>query len=112
MVVSLVVEAFDSGVFEGAVHALELAIGPGMLGLGQAMIDVVLGAGVLEGMRPEQFATLDGQLDFRRGRAGISRRSEVGAVIGKHGVDLIRNGLEQGPEKIAGNARRVAFSCN
>lgn len=63
------------------------------------MIDVVLGAGVLEGMRPEQFATLDRQLDFSRDRAGISRRGEVGAVIGKHGVDRTRNGLEQGAEE-------------
>jgi len=46
-------------------------------------------------------AALHRQLDFSRGRAGVSRRSEVGTVIGKHGMHLIRNGFEQGPEKIA-----------
>jgi hypothetical protein len=50
MVVGLVVETPDGGFFDGAVHALDLAVGPWMLWFGQAMIDAGEGAGVFEGM--------------------------------------------------------------
>ena len=40
----------DGGVFEGAVHALDLTIGPGMIGLGQTVFDAELLTGPLEGM--------------------------------------------------------------
>jgi hypothetical protein len=33
------------GFFDGAVHALDLAIGPGMVGLGEPMVDAVQPAG-------------------------------------------------------------------
>jgi hypothetical protein len=102
--VGFVEEALGCSVFEGSVHAFDLAIGPGMLGLGQPVVDAGLGAGELEGMSQEHLAMLHGQLDFGRCRAGVSRRSEVGSVVGKHGVDLVRNSLEQGAEEIAGHA--------
>ena len=35
-----IVEALDGRILDGAVHPLDLAIGPGVLGLGQTMIDV------------------------------------------------------------------------
>ena len=53
--VGFVVEALDGGFLEGSVHALDLAVGPRVLGLGQAVIDVSLGAGELEGMSAEEF---------------------------------------------------------
>jgi hypothetical protein len=65
LIVGLVVEALDRRLLDGPVHPLDLAVGPGVLWLGQAMIDVGLCAGQLEGMGPEQLATLDGQLDLR-----------------------------------------------
>jgi hypothetical protein len=34
----------DARFLEGSVHPLDLAVGPGMLGLGEAMIEVGLGA--------------------------------------------------------------------
>ncbi len=73
LVVGFVVEALDGGVLERAVHAFDLAICPRVFRLGQPVVDVILGAGVLEGMSPEQFAALHRQLDFGRSRAGISR---------------------------------------
>ena len=54
----VVVVALDGGFLEGAVHAFDLAIGPRMPRLGQAMIDVVLGAGELEGVGAEELAAL------------------------------------------------------
>ena len=50
LLVGLVVEAFDGRLFDRAVHALDLAVGPRMPGLGQAMVNVVLGTGMLERM--------------------------------------------------------------
>jgi hypothetical protein len=54
--VGFVVEALDGRVLEGAVHALDLAVGPGMRGLGEAMIDIVASASHLKGGSPEEFA--------------------------------------------------------
>lgn len=102
LVMGFIVKAFDGGVFECPVHAFDLPIGPRMLGFCKPVVDVVLGAGVLEGVGAKEFASLDGQLDFRRGRAGVSRRSEVGAVIGKHRMHLVRDGFEQSPKEVAG----------
>ena len=53
LVVGLVIEALDGGFLDRPVHPLDLAIGPGMLCLGCAMLDVVPGAGEFEGMSAE-----------------------------------------------------------
>ena len=58
LIVVVVVEALDGGVpgsspgqaLDGAVHAFHLTVGPGVLRLCGAMIDVGLGAGIFEGM--------------------------------------------------------------
>ena len=44
LVMAVVVIAFDGGFFGGAVHALNLAVGPGMIDLGEAMFDAILAA--------------------------------------------------------------------
>lgn len=62
LVVALVVEALDRRILDGSVHPLDLAIGPWMFGLGRAVLDVVRGAGVFEGMCPEEFAVCDASL--------------------------------------------------
>ena len=43
-----VVITFDGRFFDGAVHALHLAIRPWMVGLGQAVFDVVFAADLIE----------------------------------------------------------------
>ena len=106
--VGFVIEAFDGSFFESSVHALDLAVGPGMFRLGQSVVDVVLSAGELEGMGHEDFSPLHGQLDFGRGRAGVSGRSEMGSVIGKHGVDLVGDGFKQGAVTNASDQARAA----
>jgi hypothetical protein len=40
LVMGFVIEAFDRRILDRPVHAFDLAIGPRMLGLGEAMIDV------------------------------------------------------------------------
>ena len=52
LVVAVVVVAFDSRFFEGAVHPLHLAIGPWVVGLGQSVFDVVLAADLIEAVNP------------------------------------------------------------
>jgi hypothetical protein len=63
----LIVEPPDGRLLEGAVHAFDLPVGPGVPRLGQAMVDVVFGAGELESMRQEELATIHGQPDVSGG---------------------------------------------
>lgn len=44
----VVVEAFDRRILDGAVHPLDLAIGPWMAWFGQSMLDIEIGTGPLE----------------------------------------------------------------
>ena len=72
LIVGLVEVAFNGCVLDRAVHSFDLPIGPWMLGLCQPVIDVVLGAGVFEGVRPNGLSSLQGGLDVRRRRARIA----------------------------------------
>ncbi len=90
-----VVEALDGGFFEGSVHAFDLAVGPGMFRLGQAMIDVGFGAGELEGMGAEEFSALEGKLDLRSSRAAVAGRGEMHSAVGEYSVDRIGHELDQ-----------------
>lgn len=84
-----------AGEWRPASDPLDLAIGPWMFGLGRAVLDVVRGAGVFEGMCPEEFAVCDGFPDQRHGRAAGAGRRELDAVVGEYGVDFVRNRLDQ-----------------
>ena len=75
---AVVVVALDGGVLEGAVHPLDLAVRPGMARLGQAVLDVVLRAGELEGVGTEGLASRQRLLD--RGRPSRRRRASVNWV--------------------------------
>ena len=48
LLVAVVVVALDGGFLDRAVHPLDLAIGPGMLDLGQAVLDAVFPAAHVE----------------------------------------------------------------
>ena len=103
LVVALVVVSLNDGVPEGAVHSLDLTIGSRMSRPGRTMIDVVLGADVLERVRPEVLAGIHGDPDLG-GRVDVSWCCEVGAVVGQHdGVDLVGHGHSEGPEDVAGD---------
>src|SRR3954466_12721566 len=67
LIVAIVVEALDGGVLDSPVHPLHLAIGPRVLCLGRAMLDIVPGAGEFESMGSEEFTVGDRLLDERNG---------------------------------------------
>ena len=93
LVVSFVAEALDGHVFQRAVHAFDLAVGPRVAWFGQAVVDVVLGACIFESMREKWLALLHETPDLGRCRGGVPGRGEVRAVIGQHGMDCVRQGL-------------------
>ncbi len=95
LIVALVVEPPDGRLLNGTVHPLDLTIGPRMLRLCGAMLDVVLGASVFEGMGLEALAICDGLLDQRHGGAAGAGCSELDTVVGEHGVDLVGDGRDQ-----------------
>jgi RHS repeat-associated protein len=90
LVVVVVVEAFDRCVLDGAVHALDLAIGSGVLDLGQPVLDAVLLAAHVEHVRDEGC-----------GRAfSVARREgELDPVVGEDSVDPVGNCLDQCDEE-------------
>ena len=48
LVVVVIVEAFDGCFLDGSVHALDLSVGPGMLDLGEPVLDLMLAADTVE----------------------------------------------------------------
>jgi hypothetical protein len=80
LVVGVIEVAFDGRVLDRAVHSFDLPIGPWMLGLCQPVIDVVVGAGVFEDVRPNELSSLQGGLDVRRRRVRVAWRGEVGSL--------------------------------
>src|SRR5690606_10753547 len=71
---------------DGAVHTLDLAIGPRMIGFGEPVFDAVLAADAIEHVRT-----------VARGWAIAVPRcmAELDAVVGQHGVDVVGHGLDQ-----------------
>src|ERR1700731_377939 len=65
------------------------------------MIDVVLSAGVFEGVRPDGLSGVQGGLDVGHSRARIAWRGEVGSV-----VDLIRDSGDQAAQEVPSGAAR------
>lgn len=106
LLMAAVVEAMGGGFLDGPVHALNLAIGPGMLGLGQAVIDVALGAGVLEGMSPEALTIGHGLLDLGDGVAPATRCREMDAVVSENGMDLARHRLDEMQKEVGRDSGR------
>lgn len=76
-----VVERFDGCVLHGSVHPLGLAVGPGMIGLCEAVLDSVIDADAIEDMGPEEAPAGSFPVFWQIG--------ERHAVIGEHLVDLV-----------------------
>ena len=91
----LVVVSAHGGFFEGTVHALDLAIGPGMIGFGKAVVDAVLGTSEFKSMSPEDFAPGQSELDVGSGGASVAWGGEMSAVVREDGVDAIRNEFDE-----------------
>ena len=80
LLVGLVEEAFDRRLLDGAVHALDLTVGPGVPGLGEAMIDIVLRAGEFESVSAEDLVPVEHDLDLGRSPAIAAGLGEVRAI--------------------------------
>jgi hypothetical protein len=87
-----------------AIHAFDLAVGPRVVGLGEAVIDIVASTREFESVSPEDLASGQGQLDVLRCRSGIARGGEVGAVVGKNDVDAVGDGLDQFIQELRSDA--------
>ena len=98
----VIVETLDGCVLDCAVHALDLAIRPGVLWFGRAVLDAERGAGILEGVRPEGFALGQGLGDQWCRRSTRAQCREMGPVIGQHDGHPVRHGLDKMPQKVGG----------
>ena len=67
LIMGLVKIGADSSLLDGAVHALDLTVGPRVIGFGEPMIDVMAGTGGFEGMGAKDFHALPSKADIRRG---------------------------------------------
>src|SRR5215475_9717430 len=103
LVMGFVVEALDGRILDGAVHPLDLAIGPGVLGLGQTMIDVVASARHLEGGSPEWLAALKHAFDIGDRPTFALGIGEVGPVVGEDGVDLVGDRFDEMQQEVSRN---------
>ena len=99
-IMAVVVVTSDRGFLDRSVHGFDLAVGPRMVGLGQAMIDIGLGACEFEGVGSEQFTLLDGGSDLSGSRAVVPRCREVGSIISEHGVDFVRDRVDQSAQEV------------
>src|ERR1700675_4221683 len=86
----VVMIALDGGFLDGAVHALDLTVGPRMLQLGKTVVDAVFPATHVEHVRHAPGC---------RPGAETRRERELDAVVGEHGVDLVRHSLDQSREE-------------
>ena len=120
--VVIVVEALDGRVLDGAVHAFDLAVRPGMFRLGQPLFDVELGAGAVEGMCPGKLALCDGFPDLGNDRTGAAGGRELDAPrhglsdpwrsngsIGKNSVGAVGDSGDKMAQEIARDGRRGAL---
>ena len=86
LVVGVVVVALYSGLFDGAVHALDLPVRLGMIGLGEAVVDAVQKTDPVKRMAAK----------VGRGSLAILRQiGELDAVVGEHGMDPIGDSCDQ-----------------
>jgi hypothetical protein len=109
LIVGFIEVTFDGRVLDGSVHPFDLAVGPGVLGLGQPMIDIVEGAGVFEGMRVEELPIGDHLFDLSRRPCFASGVGEVGPVVGEDGMDPVGDGLDQVAQEVCGRLARHLF---
>lgn len=100
LVVAVVVVAMNCGFFDGSVHALDLAVGPGMVGFGKPVFDGVAKADAVEGMPTKASGGSSPVL----GQIG-----KLDAVVGQDGVDAIGDGGDQSFQKGSGGPHIGTF---
>lgn len=90
LVAAIVVIAYDCRFFECSIHSFDLAVRPGMIGLGQAMLDAVLAAAQTKHVRR-----------ISRGRTVpvLGQIGELNAVVGQDSMDFVADRLDERFEK-------------
>ena len=87
LIVVVIVEALDGGVFDGPVHPFHLAIRPRMVDLGEPVLDAVLVADAIEDVVKRLFvAGMVGELD---------------AVVRQHGVNGVGHSGNQVAQELS-----------
>ena len=100
LLVGFVEEALHRGFLDGAVHAFDLSVGPGMVRLGEPVLDSVAMAGPVEGMAAEACGWP---------LAILRKVGELDSVVGEHGVDAVWNGLDEYFEEGRGSSHICFF---
>ncbi len=85
------------GLFNRAVYAFDLAVAPGVAGLGDALLKVVLGAEVVE--------------DVTKSPRLVTQLAELDTVVGQHRVHPVGQ-LSQSPAQELRASILVACGCN
>lgn len=85
--VIFVVIAFNGGLLERAVHTLDLAVSPGMVGLGEAVLNALLTAQQVECRRPKA---------SRLAGAILRQIAALDALVGQYRVDGVGHCLDEG----------------
>ena len=98
LVVADVMVAFDGGVLDGAVHSLDLAVGPRVVGLGEAVLDAVFTADLVEAVDAHasgpaipvawQVGKLDAPFDCLPAAVAQDR------IVGQDGVQVVWHRLD------------------
>ena len=90
-IVVVIVIAMNGRLFDGAVHAFDLAIGPRMPWFGAPVINVVSGTSTLKGMAPEQLSFRPHLPDISRSPTLPRRIGELNAIVCEYRVDGVGN---------------------
>ena len=77
---ALVVVALDGRLLEGAVHPLDLAVGPRMVRLGEPVLDAVLAADLVEAVNAHACGPAI---------TVLRQVGELDAIIGEDGVQVV-----------------------
>ena len=95
LIVVVIVIAVNGGLLDGAVHALDLTIGPRVPWLCQPVVDIVVGTSTLKGMAPEQLSFRPHLPDIGRRPAFAGRIGELNAIVSENRVDCVGNRSNQ-----------------
>ena len=92
-------EPADGCLLDGAIHPFDLAVGPRMVEFREPMVDTVLGAREVKGVRPKALTGREHLPNLANTPAATWLR-ELKAVVGEHGVDPVRDVFKEPAEEV------------
>src|SRR4029453_15050935 len=106
--VRLVVEPPDRRVLDGSIHSFDLAIRPGVVELGEAMVDAELGAGQIKGVGTEGLPVREQKLDLPNPPTALRWR-ELKPVVREHGVNAVGHAFNEPSQEVRRDPTRGLF---